>query len=337
MWYDASTLTIIKGAIASGALSDTYSINSVDLVLTEVGGAPPGFNYEFRFGDVDPVETPDLHLFLYGYYDGNAGHDVILQQYNYDTASWVAVTGNPKDFNDGVASELYNFTLINDADYLDSGNITVRTYHSSAGNPTHRLYIDRLWLIKSGFIGKVYMMFFPKLWNQNQQNTITFVLYDDSGTEVAGLGGTFNLFISKNGAAFQPSAGTKSEVSDGWYKYVSTAAEADTRGPVSIYVSGTGIVQQNLEYVVEGRNAGAIEYEYTVLDSVSGLPVAGVEVWVSTDVAGANIIWSGVTDAFGVARDVNDAEPWLDAGTYFFWKHRVGYTDDDMPDTEVVS
>ena len=83
--------------------------------------------------------------------------------------------------------------------------------------------------------------------------------------------------------------------------------------------------------------AGAIEYTYTVTDSGTGNPVSGVQIWVSTDLAGTNIIWSGTTDAFGVARDVYNNLPWLDAGTYAFWKHRVGFVDDDMPDTEVVS
>ena len=82
--------------------------------------------------------------------------------------------------------------------------------------------------------------------------------------------------------------------------------------------------------------AGAIEYTYTVTDSSTGLPVVGVDVWISTDNPAVNIIWRGVTDAFGVARDVTDAKPQLDPGTYFIWRHRVGYTDTD-PDTEVVS
>ena len=32
-------------------------------------------------------------------------------------------------------------------------------------------------------------------------------------------------------------------------------------------------------------SAGAIEYSYTVTNSVTGLPIEGVEVWFSTDVA----------------------------------------------------
>lgn len=83
--------------------------------------------------------------------------------------------------------------------------------------------------------------------------------------------------------------------------------------------------------------AGAVAYTYTVTDSVTGLPIEGVEVWFSTDAAGTNIVWKGDTDAFGVARDVNGNLPQLDAGTYYVFKQYAGYTDDQGPDTEVVS
>jgi len=81
--------------------------------------------------------------------------------------------------------------------------------------------------------------------------------------------------------------------------------------------------------------AGAISYTYTVTNSVTTLPVEGVDVWVSTDLAGTNIIWRGTTDAFGVARDVNNNLPALDAGTYYFWKQKSGFVTTN-PDPEVV-
>lgn len=174
-------------------------------------------------------------------------------------------------------------------------------------------------------------------WSKDQQNLITFVMVDAANTEVPGLGGTFTLEISKAGGAFVVGAGTKAEISDGWYRYLSTAAEADTIGPVSILVTAPGTVQQNLEYYIITRAAGAIAYTYVVTDSVTGFPIEGVEVWVSTDALGSNVIWAGTTDAAGIAKDDLDQLPWLDAGTYFFWKQRVGMIDDQNPDTEVVS
>jgi hypothetical protein len=175
-------------------------------------------------------------------------------------------------------------------------------------------------------------------WRLNQQNRIYFVMVNAGITELPGLGAGFTLEISKNGGAFVASAGTKAEISNGWYTYLATAAEADTIGPLAVKVTDAGAIQQNLVYVVKQSNPNAVPFTYTVTNSVTLLPVAGVQVWVTTDLAGLNIVTSGlVTDAFGVARDANGDLPYLDPGTYLFWKQASGYTDDQQPDSEVVS
>lgn len=74
--------------------------------------------------------------------------------------------------------------------------------------------------------------------------------------------------------------------------------------------------------------AGAVTWTYTVTDGAD--PIANVHVWVSTDAAGTNIIASGDTNASGVATF------YLDAGTYYIWSSKEGYTFTN-PDTEVVS
>lgn len=89
-----------------------------------------------------------------------------------------------------------------------------------------------------------------------------------------------------------------------------------------------------------GFPAGAISFEYIEYDSGTGLPVDNVAVWISTDNPAdgnpTNVIWSGMTDAFGVARDVLGNKPLLDPGTYFMWRSRPGYSTTN-PDTNVVS
>src|SRR5512135_514906 len=163
-------------------------------------------------------------------------------------------------------------------------------------------------------------MWYPE-WKLNQRNRICFVMVDGNYTEVAGLGAAINMFISKNGGAFAPCVGDISEISNGWYTYYATVAEADTIGPIAIRAIGAGTIQQNLEYVVQQRNSGCIPFTYTVTNSVTLLPVVNADVWVSTDAAGLHIVWSGITDAAGVARDIDGNLPCLDAGTYYFRKH----------------
>jgi hypothetical protein len=66
-------------------------------------------------------------------------------------------------------------------------------------------------------------------------------------------------------------------------------------------------------------SAGAIAYTITV-DTPGGLPIDGVNVWVSTDIAGVNVIFNGYTNALGIVI------PMLDAGNYFAWKQKAGFT-----------
>lgn len=81
--------------------------------------------------------------------------------------------------------------------------------------------------------------------------------------------------------------------------------------------------------------AGANDFVYTVTDSVTTLPIQGANVWISTDVGGGNVIWSGDTDANGIAIDDNGDHPQLDNGSYYFWVSKPGYTF-VIPDLEVV-
>lgn len=85
--------------------------------------------------------------------------------------------------------------------------------------------------------------------------------------------------------------------------------------------------------------AGTIEFTYTMrIDNEdTGDLLEGVEVFISTDSAGSNAIWSGTTDANGILREVvGNSKPWLDAGTYYLWRKKSGYSFTN-PDTEVVS
>ena len=84
-----------------------------------------------------------------------------------------------------------------------------------------------------------------------------------------------------------------------------------------------------------GISAGAVEFTYTAEDSNSD-PLEGVEIWITTDEAGSNLIWYGTSDAFGIARSSSNAKPMLDAGTYYFWSKKGGYTFAN-PDTVEVT
>jgi len=76
--------------------------------------------------------------------------------------------------------------------------------------------------------------------------------------------------------------------------------------------------------------AGAITWTYTLTNATTSAPIPGANIWATTDLAGANIAASGVTDDLGVVTF------YLDAGTWYIWRSRSGYNFSN-PDIEVVS
>jgi len=77
--------------------------------------------------------------------------------------------------------------------------------------------------------------------------------------------------------------------------------------------------------------AGAISWTYTLTDSVTGGPIDGAEVWVTSDSAGLYVLASGITDSAGQITFM------LDAGDYYIWAKKSGYNMDALPDLETVS
>jgi hypothetical protein len=75
--------------------------------------------------------------------------------------------------------------------------------------------------------------------------------------------------------------------------------------------------------------SGAVTWTYDVTDGSD--PIPGVGVWVSTDLAGSNVIAGTLT------TDANGRVTFfLDAGTYYFWSQKSGFNFTN-PDTEVVA
>lgn len=118
-----------------------------------------------------------------------------------------------------------------------------------------------------------------------------------------------------------------------------TAANGFENGKTyTIYIEATvggdtgGISFDFTAYTQLGAaTAGAISWTYTLTDSVTGGPIDGAEVWVSSDSAGTNVIASGTTDTAGQVTFM------LDAGDYYIFAKKAGYNMDALPDFETVS
>lgn len=81
-----------------------------------------------------------------------------------------------------------------------------------------------------------------------------------------------------------------------------------------------------------GSGTGAISWTPERITDPSHTPIDGVQVWVSTDAVGTDIVARGYTNAFGLL-----ASPFLlDAGTYYLWKQHADY-EFTNPESVVVS
>jgi len=173
-------------------------------------------------------------------------------------------------------------------------------------------------------------------WLAGVPNEVSFVMTDDNGDELSGL--TLSMQIRVTGQSFQAVAGTILEISNGWYSYTCTAAEAVV-GPISVIATASGAVQQNLEYVCEQRTPGWKFWEYRVTDQPGGAgnPVPGAYVWVTLASAENSLtVWEGYTDSNGYAKDTKGRNPLVPLGNVYFWKAKPGWQDVDNPDLEVV-
>jgi len=98
-----------------------------------------------------------------------------------------------------------------------------------------------------------------------------------------------------------------------------------TTDVMTVYVKGLAADTTTPDIVIEfwedetvQAGAGAVSETITINDGV--LPLDGVEVWVTTDTGGSNIVASGETDTAGHVTFM------LDAGSYWVWKQLSGYT-----------
>jgi hypothetical protein len=130
-----------KGVQDNGSLSSAWYSNDGDILsISEVVGAD-SFIVNFDFHNLD--DSYDLeNLTIREFYDGNVGHNVTIEIYNFTSMFW-RVIGS---IVDGTDYTLQNVSLTgwNQSNLIQDGHLRVRIRHVSAGNINHDLYIDYL-------------------------------------------------------------------------------------------------------------------------------------------------------------------------------------------------
>lgn len=159
-----------------------------------------------------------------------------------------------------------------------------------------------------------------------------YAFYTQNGTAYAGGTVTMDLYGS---GTIQSSGGTAVSMGGGLYKYTYNGGAID---PIAIFKnndSNCDTMQQaalsvtSLTVATSQLGAGSVHWTYTLNDNL-GNPIQGAEIWVTTDLAGTNIICSGVTDNYG------QISFWIDAGSVYVWGEKAGYNFTN-PTLQVVS
>jgi hypothetical protein len=77
-----------------------------------------------------------------------------------------------------------------------------------------------------------------------------FLLVNSSDGKTGATGKTPAVTISKNGAAFAAPIGTTVELSNGWYVFSGTIADADTPGPLAMHATASGAnTEDHLDFI----------------------------------------------------------------------------------------
>lgn len=133
----ASSFMVRVGSVVATAVADVTTQDGTNLTVTEVNGTP-GFNVEFHYSGL--TGTPSSVRF-FGNYNGNPGHVVRVEAWNYTTSAWVSLGTWPS----AATATTYTYPLANAA-FVSGGNARVRVYHASPGNTNHHLYVDYTWM-----------------------------------------------------------------------------------------------------------------------------------------------------------------------------------------------
>ena len=134
------------GGDAGGNDASVATIDDADSYDTDEIAATPGFDIQAVFSGVTDFNQVQIHTA----YDGNPAH-VIRIDLDKTPFNWSSFDTILADIDDSSGDFVFNaITVASAAQYINSGEVRLRFYHSSAGNITHDFFIDYCALWKTG-------------------------------------------------------------------------------------------------------------------------------------------------------------------------------------------
>ena len=127
---------------------DAWKDDSDIIVVVEETGAP-GFVIDVYFDDfiADNDYATYFSLYLKGYYEGNAAHNVKLYVYDWANEEWDAFTSEVRDFPHVTAEAEYTFLRkLGGVHMSDDGTVLIRISHDNNGSAGHHMHINQMYL-----------------------------------------------------------------------------------------------------------------------------------------------------------------------------------------------
>ena len=134
------------GGDAGGNDASVATIDDADSYDTDEVNATPGFDIQAVFTGVTDFNQVQIHTA----YDGNPAH-VVRIDLDKTPFNWSSFDTILADIDDSSGDFVFKaITVASAAQYINSGEVRLRFYHSSAGNATHDFFIDYCALWKTG-------------------------------------------------------------------------------------------------------------------------------------------------------------------------------------------
>lgn len=143
------TITVNIGTLLSGSAADLVSANGVYVDIQEAA-ATPGFDVEFSFPDVEEHKA----LSFWGRYDGNVAHMVEAQIWNFVTSAWDDLEAATSDLPHQAGVDYHRNWLIPtpQSNYIGPTETKIRFLHTSTGQATNNLFVDKV-ILQDRFTG----------------------------------------------------------------------------------------------------------------------------------------------------------------------------------------
>lgn len=134
--YLPTSITTITGTVNSGNLTSVWYVDTDYYNVSEINLASNPIEIVANFSNAN-ITTIDS-IIVKHYYTGSLGHEILVQLWNYNTSAW----DNYGDITDESGFVVSIYPVLDPANHILNGNMSMRFLHVQTGIGTHILLLD---------------------------------------------------------------------------------------------------------------------------------------------------------------------------------------------------